>query len=215
LLKKNHIAITLGAFKATHGKTQLININELISSNYTLTKHNAWNALFGLSLLRDWKNIDVFPFSYGISGFYLPKTSVSGEIIQANLFNNLGYSYDVSNIPIYAIGKTYISLHSNQQIALDIGVGPNVMQINHYHEWRINPMTRPDNAFKSNMLATLSATMGIAYKINNVFGKAPMECGYRFFYLGSGNLKINNNQYTTQLSTGSNYANAITCALII
>lgn len=54
-----------------------------------------------------------------------------------------------------------------------------------------------------------SATVGFGVKMNYVFGPAPLECGYRFFYLGQGKLEASSNQALNTLNTGSVYANAL------
>ena len=52
-------------------------------------------------------------------------------------------------------------------------------------------------------------------KFNHLFGERPLECGYRFFYLGQGSFNIINNQVTTALNTGNVYANALVCSVTL
>ena len=63
--------------------------------------------------------------------------------------------------------------------------------------------------------AAFSAMAGVGIQMNNVFGHAPLECGYRFFYLGQGNFNKLSNQLINTLSTGNSYANALLCTLTI
>ena len=56
---------------------------------------------------------------------------------------------------------------------------------------------------------------GIGLRLNNIFDKAPLECGYRFFYLGQGQLKMNDNQLLNTVKTGNTYANAIICSVTV
>ncbi|PJD93034.1 MAG: hypothetical protein CK423_08095 [Legionella sp.] len=65
------------------------------------------------------------------------------------------------------------------------------------------------------LVATFSATAGIGMTIDHVFGTAPLEGGYRGFYLGQGRFNKNTNQLLNTLSTGSDYANVLMCAVII
>ena len=58
-----------------------------------------------------------------------------------------------------------------------------------------------------------SATAGIGIKLNNVIKTIPLECGYRFFYLGKGHLNTLSDQVLNTLKTGDDYANAIICAV--
>jgi len=73
----------------------------------------------------------------------------------------------------------------------------------------------PDNAFSSHNNVTFTAMAGVGLKLNNIFGRAPLECGYRFFYLGQGDLSKNTDQLLNTLKTGNNYANALICSVIV
>lgn len=75
--------------------------------------------------------------------------------------------------------------------------------------------TSPDSIFTGRNKSTLTAMMGIGLKLNNVFGKLPFECGYRFFYLGKAGFNALTNQTTNSLNTGNSYANALMCAVTI
>lgn len=210
-----HANIHVGTFRSTLGGDQQIEINLLPSAGYTATKTGNWNALFGVGLLKNYTGFEQ-SFSYGVAAFYLPETSVAGQIYQANLFNNLAYSYNMTSVPIYAIAKKYFHfMKTEQQFVIDAGIGPNILSLSNYNESLNNPMTVPDNAYKSHVNTTFSATAGVSLRLNSLFRNAPIECGYRFFYLGSGMLGIKNDQYLTQLSTGPNYANAATCTVVI
>ncbi len=63
--------------------------------------------------------------------------------------------------------------------------------------------TVPDAIFSSHTTTTFTATMGAGIKINHLFGEAPLECGYRFFYLGQGHFNAATSQVLNNLSTGS------------
>ena len=154
--------------------------------------------------------------TYGINAFYLPKTGVMGNVTQENLFTNLSYRYNVTHYPIYAVAKSTIKTKSPKySLTMDAGIGPNFMNTNRFEESSLDGVTVPDNVFSGRTAAAFSATAGIGMKINQVFGAAPLECGYRFFYLGQGNFNKNTNQLLNTLSTGSDFANAIICSIIV
>ncbi|MCH9717356.1 MAG: hypothetical protein K0U52_09780 [Gammaproteobacteria bacterium] len=211
-----HTNLHLGVSQVLTGKAQDVPANLLSPTKYTTFSKNNWSGLVGLAVLKKVYASERYDFNYGVSMFYLFKQPVSGEIFQAGLFNNLGYAYTVQNLPVYLSGKTSIDIPNREQkVVVDVGVGPNIMKVNEYHESRINPATRPDNAFKKNISAEFSTTVGIGLRFNHVLGDAPVECGYRFFYLGASELQIKNMQFMTGLSTGSSYANALACTLVI
>lgn len=212
-----HANVHLGVSQVLTGKDQNIDIMSVPAARYTVKHDDDWNGLVGLSLFNNINHSEKVMFSYGLSMFYLFKQGVSGEVVQASLFNNLGYGYTVYNFPFYITGKATANLFDkiDAPVYLDAGIGPNIMRSKGYHEWRINPQTRPDNAFSQNTNIDFSATVGVGFHLKNVLGQSPVECGYRFFYLGENRLNIQNNQFLSELSTGSSYANALTCTLIV
>ena len=56
---------------------------------------------------------------------------------------------------------------------------------------------------------------GIGLRVNHVLGDIPLECGYRFFYLGQGELNSANSQIPHHLKTGNSYAQGIVCGIAI
>ena len=212
--KHGMVPVQVGVFAASQGKAQNINIQDLIGNQYTVNNHNTTNALFGIGYFINAYNQALFQVAYGINGFYFGKTSVSGTIVQEHLFTNLSYNYGVNHLPIYFASKATIK-NSNEKynFTLDGGIGPNIMQIKHYGEGSLNSFSVPDNSFASHNDVVFSAMAGIGLRLNKIFGEAPLECGYRFFYLGQGNLRINNNQVINELKTGTAYANAFLCSV--
>lgn len=154
--------------------------------------------------------------AYGINAFYLAKTPVSGKVIQENLFTNLAYGYHVTHYPVFAMAKSIIKTSAeNYAITLDAGVGPNFMTMGGFKETSLDGVTLPDLIFSSHTTTAFSATAALGVKLKNVFGRAPLECGYRFFYLGQGRFNQQSNQVLNTLKTGNNYANALMCAVTI
>lgn len=208
------VPVQVGAFSVSQGKSQNINIETLIGNFYNVNKHYQSNSLFGLGYFMDAFTEKNWQVNMGVNGFYFGKTSVSGSIAQENLFGNLDYSYRIRHLPLYLAAKVLVNSYKEKyNLTLDAGLGSNFIQTSHYSEIPLNNYTLPDNAFASNNRSTFSAMAGIGLRLNNFIGKAPLECGYRFFYLGQGQLSINNTQILNPLKTGHVYANAVLCSL--
>ena len=206
----------MGFFASNPGQAQHINIQGLIGDQYTVTSSRTDSALIGAGYYVPGLNKDRFKLSYGINGFYFGKSSVNGTIIQENLFTNLSYQYNIQHVPVYLAAKAKIKT-SNEKYAviLDAGLGPNFMRVKHYNETSLDGITLPDNAFSSRSNVVFSATAGLGLRLNNAFGQVPLECGYRFFYLGQGNFNSKSNQLMNTLTTGESYANALICSVTI
>jgi hypothetical protein len=204
-------SFSLGAFWASQGKTQHINIQGLIGNDYTVSKKNDQNALLGLGYFLDGTDHSAFKLSYGINAFYLAKTNVRGSVFQEGLFENLAYQYNVSHLPVYAALKAMLNNNSDKYtVTVDAGIGPNFMTTSNYSESSIDGgITLPDNAFLGHTTAVFSATAGIGVKFNNILVNGPIELGYRFFYLGQGDFNTRTNQLLDTLQTGNSYANAL------
>lgn len=215
-ISQGHFLFEAGAFSATQGKTQDINIDGLIGDRFNVTNQHDSNALFGLGYLIDGFNRNRFSLNYGVNAFYLTQTKVSGTIDQELIFTNLAYSYEVRHLPVYAAAKAQINTNSEAlAVTLDAGIGPNFMKTSNYHDWPLDEMILPDNAFLGRSKVTFSAMAGIGLKLTPISGHAPLECGYRFFYLGEGGFNVRTNQILTPLSTGKNYAQALVCTVTV
>ncbi|OYV53578.1 MAG: hypothetical protein B7X00_01950, partial [Legionella sp. 21-45-4] len=199
---------------------------------FTVTSPNGKNGLAGAGYFFDARqlhqafDIPDLNIEYGVNFFYLAKTQVSGQIVQENLFTNLAYGYNVTHYPLYAMARSTFEpehlskyLPNNHHlpfgITVDAGIGPNFIQTSNFNETPINPTSLPDNIYAGNSTVTFTATAGIALKFNHAFGHAPLECGYRFFYLGEGNFTKLNNQVLTTLNTGNDFGNALICSVSI
>jgi len=175
------------------------------------------NILVGTGLFLPSFDQDPFKLSYGINAFYFAPTSVNGNIIQENLFTNLSYQYKTQHVPVYLAAKKKIDTNNEKySVILDAGLGPNFMFITDYKENSLDGITLPDNTYanRSNNIA-FSVSAGIGLRLNNVLGKMPLECGYRFFYLGQSDLYSSSNQLQNNLSTGDKYANALVCSVTV
>lgn len=213
-LQLGHLVFEGGVYNATQGKTQYIPIKGLIGNRFNVTNRFDSNALFGLGYYVDGFKSDRFSLDYGINAFYLAPTNVFGTIDQELLFTNLAYGYDVKNIPIYAAVKAHVKTSSSKfALTLDSGIGPNFLKTNNYRDWPLDGMTLPDNAFSGRSNVTLSAMAGIGLQFTPAKGHAPIECGYRFFYLGEGGFNARCNSILNTLKTGNNYAQAFVCSV--
>lgn len=209
-----YTTIQVGGFWATQGLAQNSNIQTLIGNRYTVDNNNQGNAVVGLGYYLKRVSQQRLQFNYGLNAFYLAPTKVSGVIIQEQLLTNLSYQYDTQHLPIYVDAKAILKTNNERySLILDGGVGPNFMFINNYRDTPLNSYTDPDHAFTSNSNVAFSATAGLGIRMNHFIKKVPLECGYRFFYLGQGELAKNNNQIINLLKTGNIYANAIICGL--
>lgn len=215
-LQQGHAVVQLGGYWSTQGKAQNIDIEGLIGDRFSVTQKNASNGLFGLGYYLAAQNKDNYSLAYGINAFYLAKTAVAGTVIQEQLFRNLSYGYHVTHYPLFAAAKAIIKPSSPMYaLTLDAGIGPNFMVTGGFKEHSLDGITLPDDIFSGHTTTTLSAMVGFGVKINRVFGETPLECGYRFFYLGQGNFLKNTNQVLNTLNTGNDYANALMCSITI
>jgi hypothetical protein len=215
-IKHKHFVVEAGGYFSSQGKAQDINIRYLVGNRYTVKNHNASNGLFGLGYYVDGLDTTRFQVGYGVNAFYLAPTAVKGTIIQEHAYTNLAYRYSIQQVPIYFAAKALLKNNSQQyNVTLDVGVGPNIMRTSGYSEIPLENYTIPDNGFSSHNTITGTAMAGIGLRLNNVLGKVPVECGYRFLYLGEGKLAINNEQIINPVKTGTSYANAVLCSLII
>ncbi|HAT7073541.1 TPA: hypothetical protein JAN90_12380 [Legionella pneumophila] len=212
------VSIHGGGFTASPGRAQDIYIVDLIGDHYSVNKKNRSNALFGLGLSFTGIDDNRFDLTYGVNAFYFGRTTVNGVITQEQLFTNLAYSYSVINIPVYASVKGIMknSRNDNFNLTLDIGFGPNFMSTNNFNEQSLDGgITIPNHIFVGQEITNFSAMAGVGIRISDVFHLIPVECGYRFFYLGKGNFTSFNNQVINMLNTSDNYANALICSLVI
>lgn len=220
-LKKGHLTLQLGGFISHQGSTQDININQLIGDRFIASSGTKNNGLFGVGYFVDSEAQKRFNLSLGLNWFYLPRTSVSGTVLQEHLYENLTYSYNITNYPLYFAAKSKINLNTpDQSVTFNLGIGPNFMKTSNFKEESIrvpgaNYYSLPDTIFSGKTTTTFSATAGVGFQVARVFGDAPLECGYQFFYLGQGSQSIINDQVFNSLKTGQVYANALMCSVII
>jgi len=215
-LRHGHTVVQLGGYWGTAGDEQNINIRYLRGNHYSVTSKTSSNGLFGLGYYVNGLDKDRFHLDYGINGFFLANTQVNGQIVQEQRFTNLNYRYAIQHIPVFFGAKALLKNQSTRyNITVDAGIGPNVMKVSHYQETPLNEFTVPDNGFTSHTQATFAAMAGLGVRINQFFGQAPLECGYRFFYLGQGQLQMNNNQLLNTLKTGHTFGNALLCSITV
>lgn len=215
-LKQGQVVIQAGGYWSSQGQTQHINIQDLIGDQFVVTRGERNNGLLGLGYFLDGQENELYKIIYGINAFYLAKTAVTGAVVQENLFTNLSYHYYVTHYPVYAVVKSIIKTTSpNHALTIDLGIGPNFMRTNGFNETSLDGITIPDNIFSNRTNTTFTASIGAGIRFNQIFGKAPLECGYRFFYLGQGHFTTINSQVLNTLNTGTNYANAVMCSISV
>lgn len=215
---KGHFLVQLGGYSVMQGAAQDIYVRQnLVGNRYTVKTHNQGSGLVGLGYLFDGPMIkNRFPLSYGVDAFFLGQTAVSGYIVEENLFTNLSYRYKIQNSPVYFVAKTVVDTRFEQfKLAFDAGIGPNFMSASRYKEIALTGFTLADNAFSDRNNVTFAATVGASVRFRSHPDSLPLECGYRFFYLGQGKFTVNNNQVINSVKTGNNYANAAVCSVVI
>lgn len=149
-------------------------------------------------------------------GFISLKPVLRAPSLQEQTFTNLSYGYNVTHYPLYFVAKS--TLHTKfpkKDVTLDVGIGPNFMSTSNFHEASLGANTNPDHIFAGTTTTTFTATVGLGLKFNQFFGTSPLECGYRFFYLGQGNFKALTNQTLNTLNTGPDFANAVMCSITV
>lgn len=211
ILRQGKFLFQVGELEAHQGREQFIGIQTLIGDRFTVTKHNDFNYLLGLGYFLPLpamrSDIDL---TYGLNVFYLAETEVKGNVIQEDMFENLSYQYQVSNLPIYFAVKALINTNANwPKVNLDLGIGPNIIFSRSFQESSLDGITLPDHAFNSNTTAAFSATLGAGLVFEHVWCSIPVEIDYRFFYLGEGRFDKASSQLSSDLRTGHSYANAL------
>jgi hypothetical protein len=198
------------------GKAQHVDIEQLIGNQYTVDNNSQISGLAGLGVYFNRNSQDFFQLSYGLNLFYLGQTTIRGDIVEENLFTNNSYQYHIQNVPVFIAARTLFNINNTPfNLVLDAGIGPNFMRTSDYREIPLVDFSEPDRAFSGTSSTAFSATAGIGLRLNHILGSRPVDCGYRFFYLGKGNLRRENNLYLNTLNTGNTYANALLCAVTI
>jgi len=215
-LTHGHPSLQLGGFWSIQGKPQQININGLIGDYFNVRNGNDGNVLAGAGYYIDGPNIKNNKMQYGLNFFYLAPTRVNGTVLQENLYTNLSYNYKATHYPLYFIAKSmFETKHPKYGVTLDAGIGPNFMSTTNFQENSLGDNSIPDQIFSGASTTTFSVTAGIGLKVNQFFGQRPLECGYRFFYLGQGNFNALTTQTLNTLNTGPGFANALMCSITI
>lgn len=205
--------LQVGWFVAKQGKAQHINIEGLIGDDFGLDHSTSQNILVGAGYYFNGLETNCIALSYGLNAFYLAPTKVSGDVTLEDAYSDLSYRYFLTNYPIYLAAKAFFHCTTQCDITLDLGVGPNIIRASSFKEKSLDDgITIPDTPhaplFSGKTNATFSACGGIGVRLNNIFKNISLEIDYRFFYLGQGRLKRNNDQLINTLHTGNMYANA-------
>jgi hypothetical protein len=205
-----------GGFNVSNqGQAQQINIQTLIGDYFSVSNNQNQNAVVGLGYFVDGQQFNKFNMQYGINAFYFLETTVKGTITQEQLFTNLAYSYNTSNLPVYATAKGLFNLKNERyHLTFDLGIGPNIKHTSNFSETSLDGgVTIPETPFNGKTNVTFSAMTGIGIKMDHALDQSPLECGYRIFYLGRGQFDTTSNQVVNSLKTGNSYAQAITCGI--
>lgn len=204
--------LQVGWFNASQGKSSHhINIEGLVGDKFKVKKPSDQNVFVGLGYFFNGPQIACTNLQYGVNAFYLAPTKVRGHVIQENLYANLSFQYSRTNYPIYFAARGLINCYSCIDVVLDVGIGPNIIKTSGFKEHsRDHGITIPDHhLFSNKTVVDFSATAGLGCRFSQILGRCSLEIGYRFFYLGQGELRKNNPQLRNSLKTGNSYANAL------
>jgi hypothetical protein len=162
--------------------------------------------------LRSYQNIDI---ALGGQVYYLPEAQFKGIIYQEITFPNLSYQYKSQSVPFYAAAKIkWNAPDKKTAFVVDGGIGPNIISTKNYHEESIdNGITIPNYAYRGDTKTVFSGTVGAGIRFNNIWHKASLEVGYKYFYLNKGSLKPRNGVLNS-LTTGTINANALVLTLV-
>jgi hypothetical protein len=215
-IRQGQTIFQAGASFNTSGKTQNIYIQNTLGDRFSVNSQHSQSYLLGLAYLLEGGEKDRYRLDYGLNVFYLGDSSVKGSIYQEFRYDNLAYQYHIQHLPIYAVVKATDKNYFNDRfsLTLDAGIGPSINFTNRFSEWAINGSNSiADPLFKSKTNVTFSAMVGPGVKINRFYKDKPLECGYRFYYLGNSEFNIPNNQWLTSLKTGASYTQAALCSI--
>jgi len=198
----------VGYFNAKEGKSQHINMTDLIGNDYTLNSSNQQNVLVGTGFYVPSSLMDI---DFGLHFFYFNTTGVAGSIVQEDYFTNLAYNYNVINMPIYISGqKEFHFSNLPTSFLLNAGIGPNIISLYNYSEKPLTSYSLSNHSFRSSTRSEFSVNAGLGLKLSKQF-----ELSYQFFYLGKSQLATNNSGVLNSLQTDHMYANTLVLSLII
>ncbi len=218
----HHVQVQLGDIyiRPSH-QDQTIGITDELPDVFSVTSYtNPQRFLFGLGLFFDLPFDCRDTFSLGLDAFYFGQITVKGDILQQQTNDLFRYQYAVTNFPIFAATKATLrndhELFNDMAITLDFGIGPNI-QTTRYNQYPTDSLIsiQPSLFFGKNDLSGIgfAATAGVGLKLDDFLITVPLECGYRFFYLGQGKLSINSNaNVETNLAIPS-LAQAVVCSI--
>lgn len=217
-----NLILQFGGF-STYESSKHVYIEANDGDYFNISNHYRENFLLGLGYLINGPDettifgCQTFKTQYGVNAFYLPRITVKGNVIQEQEFNNLSFKYSVTNYPIYLAAKGIFNTNDDRyKFTLDLGLGPNIIHASNFNEKSLDGgHTIPDNIFSNHTSVALSGTFGLGIRFENTFGNIPLECGYRFFYLGQGHFKAIHSDLNNTLETGNGYTNALLCSVAV
>lgn len=213
-LPKGSWGLSIGGTNIQQGAQQLINIQSSFGNIYTVNSNSDNVFLIGVTFLKPVAIDAPALFSFGASAYYFSPASVTGTIFLERNFPNLSYHFETQNIPLYATGKAVLIKQDNPfSLVLDAGIGPNFMQTQNYYERSLDDgITIPNQTFKGSSTIKFSAMAGLGIKLNNLDKLSLVEFGYKYFYLGEGQLNPHT-QVLNHLSTRTINAHALVLTL--
>lgn len=201
------------------GTSQFVPIDGLIGDTFFSSSSAKSHGVVGMALNMDALELEneKIKVQYHFSAFFVPTTTISGNVTQENLVTNLSYSYSVYSIStLFGLKVTSKPFEKNFYLTGDLGLGFNYIYSSEFREHPLVPYAIPDNIFSygANKVFDFAITTGFGIKMTTVIPRMDFTLGYRFLYLGEGNLPTTNTLVHTSFKTGYGYLNAITGGFI-
>jgi hypothetical protein len=208
---RKYATIQLGFFNTNQSAgAQSIKVNSSTWYQYYPTDQQKINLLVGLGAYRNAFEKGNYLVDYGVNAYYFLNNYVNGNIFVNQNRKNYEFSYTYYNIPVYASLKAEANTKMERlSVVGDFGIGPNFSQTSNIKETSIVPGAIPLNPFNGKSQVNFSLMLGAGVKFKNVLKFNAIECGYRFFYLGTGGFENTNLAVQNSLTTGIDYQNAL------
>jgi hypothetical protein len=201
-----------GAYKGHSGKKQHVE-DFLGVVDASVTDRGNINWLAGLGYFMTASKNEYARFDLGLDAYYLAPTKVKGVMnVNIPLLGTFSdkYEYKSQHVPIYAAAKAIIHTGApSVSFVFNAGAGVNLFRA--YGADLKGMQDDLDKVFANKTKATFSASAGLGLRINS--SRTPLECGYRFFYLGEGKLKTADWLELDDPKTGKTYAHAGLCSV--
>ncbi len=216
IFKPDTFFLGSGVFNAKQGKELHIDITGLIGDQYLISSDHSSSAFVTLGALWKVKAVKQGTILIGLDYSFFGNTKTKGDILIENTLRNLSYSYSAHSSVIISSAQLRHSMgKSGNEAIFEIGLGPNFMTTHGYSEQSLDDTTSTSKSFKGKTTPSLAARVGVSLLTKNLSKTKGFSLGYRLTSLGSGKLKPNTGNITSQLTTGNVYNHAIMLSVFL